>query len=224
MWLVLMMVCLWTRDEARPVPGELHDLHDPHDLQDLQEQLSQMSPSAGPDHQDQDRQRPSSSSSSSSSSQSSQSSEETLQLKQTQNLDDMAVEQMDSEEILDQVRFRSNRTQASPWSDGLVLLGRPQTHTDSHEDTGDDSDQDQHRTLLLSLHHLFSRSRHQAVGGASAQEGGVLTHGGAMSAAAVGGAEPDFDQGSEEGLTSDLQHYSHHHGYDTEEAGLVLGL
>ncbi|XP_029985477.1 uncharacterized protein LOC115415934 isoform X2 [Sphaeramia orbicularis] len=135
-----------------------------------------------------------------------------------------AVEQMDSEEILDQVRFRSNRTQASPWSDGLVLLGRPQTHTDSHEDTGDDSDQDQHRTLLLSLHHLFSRSRHQAVGGASAQEGGVLTHGGAMSAAAVGGAEPDFDQGSEEGLTSDLQHYSHHHGYDTEEAGLVLGL
>lgn len=189
-----MTVVLLDLSRAAPLPGERVNLQ--LLLQDQVYVTISTTPAAPPQKQSSS----SSSSSSSASSESSQSSEGPQQLKERKNLENTAVEQMDSsQESSEPLQALLNST--SLW----LLLGERVSERDGDggdrgdEDGGDDSVESRHRALTLTYHHLLSRLRHS-------EPGRITGAGGA--AGDVGGAAGDVGGSRAEHLDDKFQHLS----------------
>ncbi|XP_005952454.1 uncharacterized protein LOC102289413 [Haplochromis burtoni] len=227
MWLLLMIVSLLDQNQAVPLPGDLHSLQ-----LLLQSQVDQTAPSAPPDPA-QKITSSSSSSSSSVSSESSQSSEGPQMVRERQNLENTAVEQVDSsqesEELLQPPSDTNSTTSTNLWINELVLLGERagEQEGDGERDTrdGEDSVESQHRPLLMTFHHLLTQPRHREPGLISE----VAAEGGVSEVGDVGGAREENSEflrlwgdsiEREAGLTFDVPDQ----GLHENEAGLELGL
>ncbi|XP_044040360.1 uncharacterized protein LOC122870287 [Siniperca chuatsi] len=219
MWVFLMTVCLLDQNQAAPFPWERSSLQPA-----LQQQLDQTAPSAAPDV-GQQKTSSSSSSSSSVSSESSQSSESRQQLREQQQLENTAVEQMDSSQ-----ESSPSSTISGLWLNELVSVGE-RAAARRRRRRGDDSvasRESRPRALMTSLH-LRGRPRglRLAAGEAAAGPGGAVTaRGGAeREEGGVTGEEIDAEfPRLPGGLTLDSPGRAHLHGYHGNEAGLELGL
>ncbi|XP_030580588.1 uncharacterized protein LOC115776924 [Archocentrus centrarchus] len=217
MWLLLMIVLL-DQNQAAPLPGELHS------LQLLQNQMDQTAPSPPPDPPH-ILTSSSSSSSSSVSSESSQSSEGAQMLRERLNLENTAVEQVDSSqesvELLQPPSYTNSTTSTNLWFNELVLLGERvgEQDGDGERDTGDNSVESEHRPLLMTFHHLLTRPRHRETNhiseAATEGDGGV---GGAREETFELPRLSDDSTEAEHGLTFDEPDQ----GFHGDEAGLGL--
>ncbi|KAL7374980.1 hypothetical protein ABVT39_010064 [Epinephelus coioides] len=248
MWKFVLTVCLLHQNQAVPLPWE-HGSLQPF----LQQQLDQSSPSPPPDVLQQTTSSSSSSSSSSSvSSESSQSSEETQQLREQQNLENTAVEQVDTSQESSELPQSPSNTTSSLWLNELILVGERAGERDRETETGDnsaESTESRHRALMLTIHDLLSAPRLDGHGvEAAAEAGEVITHmGGAegeagVTAGEVGGETADtgvaaVEEGGVRGeeidaefprlmddSTEAVDRHANHHGYHGNEAELELGL
>ncbi|XP_026180388.1 uncharacterized protein LOC113140686 [Mastacembelus armatus] len=225
MWMFVVLLGLLHRSPAAPVTGE----HSGSLQLVLQPQLDQPTPSATTDM---NQQTTSSSSSSSDTSESSQSSEGPQQVRERLNLENTAVEQVESfedgsQEGLEFLQPPSNSS-TSLWLNELVLLGERAAERDRERETGDDStDSGRQRALLMTFHPLLTRPRTET-GGPSTQEGGaeglmgVVTEEGGVKEEKVDAVFPQLVHTEPgDGPTFD---YAHYNGYHGNEAAPELGL
>ncbi|XP_040887705.1 uncharacterized protein LOC121177437 [Toxotes jaculatrix] len=186
----------------------------------LQHQVDQTTPSAVTDVT---RQKTSSSSSSSSSvsSESSQSSEGPQQVRERQNLENTAVEHMDSSQETSEILQSPSNSSTSLWLNELVSLGV-------------ESRERRHRVQLLTSH-LMSRPQTREtsptteVGGTTTyRDGAIQTTGGDLGVeGGARGAEVDSESPrllDDSREREDVPDHTHHHGYHRDEEGLELGL
>ncbi|XP_008303664.1 uncharacterized protein LOC103375226 [Stegastes partitus] len=218
MWLFLMVVALLDHSWAAPLPGKHGGLQ--LLLQDQVYVTFSTTPAAPPQKQSSS----SSSSSSSASSESSQSSEGPQQLRERQNLENTAVEQVDSSQESSE-RLQTPSNTSSLWLNELVRLGQRVFEREGDagdEDAGDDSVESRHRALMLTYHHLLSRLRHRETGAVRAVGGAAGDVGGAREEKLDGQFPRLLVNNIEEGdgLTFDLPGLGSH----GDEAELELGL
>nr|XP_043876860.1 uncharacterized protein LOC122766234 [Solea senegalensis] len=218
MWMFLLIVSLLDQNQASPTAGARGDA-----VQLIPQQEPVPITPSTTTAINQQTGSSSSSSSSSASSESSQSSEGLQQVRERQNQETMALEEMDSSQ-----ESRRNKS-ADPWLNEPALVREGLDEQQRH--AGDDSVESQHQALLLNLHHLLGQPETKEiiptkeVGGETTYVSENALDGGGVGADIVDAQLLPLDSMERENeLTFDTPYHYHYHGHRGEEAALELGL